>query len=195
LANLPTGRTGQLLAVTILAAAIGSAYLLIAIPVQDFYLERQAVLEDRGMLASRLVVAATELPGLRARLAELRAAANTSKVTLDGANDAIASADLQSRVEALATSLGVTLGSTESLAAEDRGGFRRIGLRIVVSGEYESLVRLFGAIETSVPPLVLDNLRIRNVLRPAGMAGSAKLDAGFEVYGVRGNDAPISARR
>jgi len=84
------------------------------------------------MLASRLVVAATELPGLRARLAELRAAANTSKVTLGGANDAIASADLQSRVEALATSLGVTLGSTESLAAEDRGDFRRIEQYLVL---------------------------------------------------------------
>lgn len=184
-----------MLAAAILAAAIGSAYLLIAIPLQDLYLERQATLEDRGMLAARLAGAATELPALRARLAELRATASTSTVTLDGANDAIASANLQSRVEALATSLGVTLGSTEALAAEDRGGFRRIGLRIAVSGEYEGLVRLFGAIEASVPPLVLDNLHIRNVLRPAGMAGSAKFDAGFEVYGVRSNDKPVSAQR
>jgi Tfp pilus assembly protein PilO len=184
-----------LLAVAFLAAAIGSVYLLIAIPLQDLYLERQAALEDRGMLASRLVAAATELPALRARLAELRATASTSKITLDGANDAIASANLQSRVEALATSLGVTLGSTEALAAEDRGSLRRIGLRIAVSGEYEGLVRLFGAIETSVPPLVLDNLRIRTVLRPAGSPGNAKLDAGFEVYGMRGNDKPVSAQR
>ncbi len=147
------------------------------------------------MLASRLVAAARELPALRARLAEQRATANTSKITLDGANDAIASANLQSRVEALATSLGVTLGSTEALPAVDRGGFRRIGLRIAVRGEYESLVRLFGAIDASVPPLVLDNLHIRSVLRPAGMPGIAKLDAGFAVYGVRGNDTPISAQQ
>ena len=147
------------------------------------------------MSASRLAAAARELPALRAQLAELRATASTSKVTLEGANDAIASANLQSRVEALATSLGVSLGSTEALAAEDRSGFRRIGLRIAVSGEYESLVRLFGAIEASAPPLVLDNLHIRTVLRPAGLPGSGKLDAGFEVYGVRGNDAGVSAQR
>ena len=182
-------------AVTIFAAAIGSAYLLIAVPLQDLYLDRAAVLEDRRMLRSRLAVAATELPSLRARLAELRATASTSNVTLDGANDAIASANLQSHVEALATSLGVTLGSTEALAAEDRGGFRRIGLRIAVRGEYEGLVRLVGAIEGSVPPLVLDNLQIRAVTRPAGTPGSAKLDAGFEVYGVRGNDTSIGAQR
>lgn len=147
------------------------------------------------MLASRLAAGATELPVLRARLTELRATASTSKVTLDGANDAIASANLQGRVEALATSLGVTLGSTEALTAEDRGGFRRIGLRIAVTGEYESLVRLSGAIEAAVPPLVLDNLRIRNIPRPAGIAGSAKLDAGFEVYGVRVNDTPVTVRQ
>jgi general secretion pathway protein M len=181
--------------VAILAAALGSAYLLIAVPLENLYVERQAALEERAMSASRLVAAARELPALRERLAELRATASTSKVTLEGANDAIASANLQSRVEALATSLGVSLGSTEALAAEDRGGFRRIGLRIAVSGEYESLVRLFGAIEASAPPLVLDNLHIRTILRPAGLPGSGKLDAGFEVYGVRGNDAGVSAQR
>jgi hypothetical protein len=185
-----------LLAVAILAAALGSAYLLIAVPLEDLYVERQAAWEERLMSASRLAAAARELPALRARLAELRATASTSKVTLEGANDAIASANLQSRVEALATSLGVSLGSTEALAAEDRGGFRRIGLRIAVSGEFESLVRLFGAIEASAaPPLVLDNLHIRTVLRPAGLPGSGKLDAGFEVYGVRGNYAGVSAQR
>jgi general secretion pathway protein M len=184
-----------LLAVAILVAAIGLAYLLIAIPLQDLYLERQAALEDRGMLASRLAAAATDLPALRAQLTELRAAASTKKVTLDGANDAIASADLQGRVEALATSLGVTLGNTEALSAADRGAFRRIGLRIAAHGDYESLVRLLGAIDTSVPPLILDNLHLRSVSRPGLIAGDLQLDAGIEVYGIRSNDAPGGAQR
>jgi general secretion pathway protein M len=165
------------------------------VPLQDLYATRQATLEDRGMLAAKLEAMAKELPTLRERLARLRATASTSKVALEGANDAIASANLQSRVEALATSLGVTLGSTEALPAVDRGGFRRIGLRIEVHGEYESLVRLIATIDAAVPPLVLDNMHIRSVMRPAGMPGSVKLDAGFEVFGVRSNDAPVSAQR
>jgi hypothetical protein len=32
-------------------------------------------------------------------------------------------------------------------------------------------------------------------MRSAGMPESAKLDAGFEVYGVRSNDTPVSAQR
>jgi hypothetical protein len=73
-----------LLALAILAVAVGSAYLLIVVPLEEFYLERQAIRADRGMLAARLVVAAKELPGLRTRLTKLRATASTSKVTLDG---------------------------------------------------------------------------------------------------------------
>ena len=105
-----------------------------------------------------------------------RASTNTSKVTLEGANDAIALANRQSRVEALATLLGVTSGSTEAMLAVDRGGFRRIGLRIAVHGEYEGPVKLFAAIDAAVPPLVPDYPHIRTTLRPAAMPGSAKLD-------------------
>jgi general secretion pathway protein M len=185
-----------LLAVAILIAALGSVYLLVAVPLQDLYVQRQWGLEDRRLLAARLETAAMEVPALRARLAELRVTANTSKVTLDGANDAIASANLQSRIESLATSSGVTLGSTEALPAADRGGLRRIGLRVETRGEYESLVKLIGAIDAAAPPLVVDNLHIRAPARPAGMPGAgSKLDAGFEVYGVRGNDASVSTPR
>jgi general secretion pathway protein M len=182
-----------MLALGILAAAIAVVYLAVVLPLEVLYADHQAMLEDRAMLASRLRTTAAELPALRTRLAELRATASTSNLTLDGASDAIAAANLQSRLEALATSLGVTLGSTEALAAEDRGGFRRIGLRIALSGGYDNLVKLLGAIERSAPPLVLDNLRIRNMLRPAGAPGTAKLEAGFEVYGVRASSAPVSA--
>jgi hypothetical protein len=147
------------------------------------------------MMASRLALAAGELPALRGRLAELRTTASASKVTLDGSSDAIASANLQSHVEALATPLGVSLGSVEALAADDRGGFRRIGLRVAVNGEYESLVRFLGAIETSVPPLVLGELHIRSTMRPVAAPGNAKLDAGFEIYGFRSNEKPASVQQ
>jgi general secretion pathway protein M len=181
------------LALAILLAAIGLTYLVVALPLHDLYVERKAVMETRSMMASRLALAARELPALRGRLAELRTTASASKVTLDGSSDAIASANLQSHVETLATPLGVTMGSIEALAADDRGGFRRIGLRVAVNGEYEGLVRFLGAIEASVPPLVLGELHIRSTMRPAAAPGYAKLDAGFEIYGFRSNDKPVSA--
>ena len=98
LAALPTGRQGQLLALALLLAALGAIYLFAAAPLLELYAERAAAVENARMLVPRLKAAADELPGLRARAAELRATASTHKVTLDGSSDAIASANLQSHI-------------------------------------------------------------------------------------------------
>jgi general secretion pathway protein M len=147
------------------------------------------------MLAPRLSAAAAEVPELRARLAELQAAAKTRDIVIDGASDAIAAANLQSRLEELAKSVGVTIGSTEGIAAENRGGYRRVGLRLAISGEYEAIIKLLAAIETAAPPLVLSNMQFHGVLRPTAQAQSSRLDAGVEVYGFRRTDTSVSEKQ
>ena len=188
---------------------LGACYLVVVAPVLDLYSEREATLAQQRMLEPRLRATAAEVPVLRARLAKLREAASTRKITLDGASDAIAAANLQSRIEELAASAGVAISSTEGLPAEPRGLHRRIGLRLAISGPYESIVKLLAAIETSTPPLVLDNLQIhatlqarallqpqailrsQAALQPAGPPANSRLDAGFEVYGFRSNETPV----
>jgi general secretion pathway protein M len=174
--------------------ALSAAYLLVAAPLVDLYTERQSVLENRRMLLPRLKAAADELPELRARAAALHAAANARKVTLEGATDAVASANLQGRIEELASSVGAMIGSTESLPAEARGGYRRIGLRYVLSGPYETLVKLLARLEAATPPLVIDNLHIHGVLRRPNAQTASGLDAGLDVYGFRSNDGTAPAK-
>ena len=135
------------MALSLLFVALGGVYLLVVSPLLGLYAERAAVLENRRMLVPRLRAAADELPTLRARVEQLRAAAGTRKITLEGASDAIAAATLQSRIEELAASAGATIGSTESLPAEARSGYRRIGLRYVLSGSYETLVKFLAKLE------------------------------------------------
>jgi len=197
---LPTGRAGQSLALAILCLALGGIYLLLVSPVLDLYSQREATLADRRMLAPRLSAAAAELPGLRARLAELQATATTRKIALDGASDAIAAANLQSSIEELAASAGVTTSSTEGIAAENRGGYRRIGLRLAINGDYDAIIKLLGAIETAAPPLVLNNLQFHGSMRqmgqpPMGQPQTSRLDAGFEVYGFRRTDTPVAPKQ
>jgi general secretion pathway protein M len=178
----------------LLLITLVGVYLLVVIPLLDFYAERHAVLENRRILLPRLKAAAEELPALRAQAAELRAAAGTRKVTLEGASDAIASANLQSHIEELATSVGATIGSTESLPAEVHAGYRRIGLRYVLSGPYETLVKLLARLEAAMPPLVIDNVHIHGVLRRPGTPATSGLDAGLDVYGFRSNENPVAAK-
>ena len=169
-------------------AMLAGGYVLIAVPLLDLYTEREVAIEARRMLLPRLNAAMGELPLLRARAAELRAASTTRKITLDGASDAIAAAALQSHLEELTAAAGASIGSTEGLPTETRGAYRRIGLRLVLSGRYETLVALFAKLEVATPPLVIDNVQIRGLQRRAGVPQPLALDAGFDVYGFRAND-------
>ena len=178
-----------------LCLALAAGYLLIIAPILDFYSEREAALADKRMLARRLDAAAATLPELRAQRAELQAAASTRKIMLEGSSDAIAAANLQSHLEELATSTGVTIGSTEAVTAENRGAYRRIGLRLAVNGPYTAIVRMLGAVDKAAPPLVLSNLQIHAMVRPSADASNARLDAGFEVYGFRSIEAPSAPRQ
>jgi len=190
---LPPGRRGQLLALGLLLAALAAVYFLVVAPLLGLYADRSTLVEDRRMLLPRLRATADELPVLRARVEQLRASAGTHKITLEGASDAVAAANLQSRIEELAASVGSTIGSTESLPAEARSGYRRIGLRYVLSGPYETLVKFLAKLESATPPLVIDNLHIHGVLRRPGTPAAAGLDAGLDVYAYRDGDKPVAA--
>jgi type II secretory pathway component PulM len=197
--SLPIGRTGRLLAVGILFSAVVAGYLFVVAPLLDFYDQREAAIADHRMLLARLRTAAQQLPELRTKFAELQKIATNRKITLEGKSDAIASANLQSRIEELAASAGVTIGRSEAVSAETRSPYRRIGLRLAISGEYDLLLKLLGAIETASPPLVVANLRIHGMLRPVNTTAApqipTRLDAIFEVYGFRTLDSSVEGRK
>ncbi|HJU16486.1 MAG TPA: type II secretion system protein GspM [Stellaceae bacterium] len=176
------------MALALAAAVLAGLYLIVAAPLVGLFAQRQSMIAARHMLLPRLQAAAAELPALRTRVARLRAEERARKLTLAGATDAIASANLESRIEALAASVGATIGSTESLPAEPRGPYRRIGLRLVLTGRYETLVNLLAKLESAEPPLIVDNLQLHGPLARPGMEGSAALDAGLDVYGFRSGD-------
>jgi general secretion pathway protein M len=191
---MPTGLSGRLLALTLLLVVLGGFYLLAVVPLVDFYAERAETLERQQMLAPRLNALAAELPALRARLVRLHAQAQNRKVTLDGSSDAIASANLESRIEALASSVGATIGSTEALPAEARGPYRRIGLRIVLSGTYETVVKLIATLEETNPPLVIDDLQLHGMLRRPGLPGPQEINGTLDVYGFRADQTAAVKR-
>ncbi len=172
-----------------------TVYFLVVAPVLGLYQERAAVLEEKAMLAPRLDAAAAEIPVLRARLAALATRARARKMTLDGASDAIASANLESRVDALASAVGASVGSTESLPAKAVGPYRRIGLRVVLSSSYRTLVKLLAALDATTPPLVIDDLEIHGMILPLSQARYLNLNVALNVYGFRRSASARTAKR
>ncbi len=196
IATLPTGWQGRLLALSLAFLALAGLYAIAAAPLLDLYAERAQRIETRRAMLAKLNTIAGELPVLRARVSELRAAVGSKKLTLDGASDAIASAALQGHIQELAGAAGISIGSTESLPAEvQQGGYRRLGLRLVLNGTYESLARLLGRIETATPPLIVDNLQIRSFQRRPGATPVVALDANLEVYAFRADETAGTTAR
>ena len=190
-ATFPTGWRGRVLALGLAFVALGLVYAVVAAPLIDLYADRALAIETRRALLAKMTAVGDEIPDLRARLAALRGAADSSRATLDGASDAIASAALQGDIEKLAAAAGETISSAESLPAKDDGDYRRIGLRLVFGGSYESLVKLLAKLETTRPPLVIDNLQVHTLQRQP-TAAPAGLNASLEVYGFRA-DKPGAA--
>jgi len=184
------------LALGIASLVLAAFYMVAVAPALDFYAANEITTETRRALAGRLKSMAQELPALRAQVASLRAAASVDKQTLEGDSDAVAAAALQGRVGEIAGGAGVVIASSESLPAEVQNGYRRLGLRIVVNGNYDGLIQLLAGIERATPPLIADNLQIRSVQRrPRAPAETfAPLDASFEVFGFRPDQTSEGAK-
>lgn len=191
---LPTGWRGRGLAVALLLVVLAAVYLVVAAPLLDLYAERAALAASRRALLLKLSDIGGELPALTARVAKLRAAEDSHKLVLEGASDAIASAALQGHMGRFAAGVGVAIGSTETLPAQARGDYRRIGLRLLISGSYASLMKLLAAIETSTPALVIDNLQIRGFVGQLGASSASRLDASLDVYGFRAKTGGIKTQ-
>jgi hypothetical protein len=185
------------LALSLALMVLAVFYMAAVAPALDFYAGNETAVWARQALAARISAMAHELPALRDRVAKLRAAAAGDKQTLEGGSDVIAAAALQGRIGEIAGGAGVMIATSEILAAEAQDGYRRLGLRLVVNGSYENLVKLLAEIERVTPPLIVDNLQIRGLRRgPRSPAESvAPLDASFEVFGFRLDETSAGAKQ
>ena len=158
---LPTGRSGRLLALGILLLLLLLLWQAIASPLLDLYRDRTQALDARRAVAVHMAAQAAQLPALR-RLAASSGAHSGPVTLIAGNSDAIAAAALQERVQQMATGLGATLSSTESLPPTPvpAGNYRRVGVRIAITAPFDVMVRLLAAIEQASPSMLIDDLQL-----------------------------------
>ncbi len=167
--SLPEGTRGQALALVLTLSVLAVLWFSCAQPLLDWYAARVDTLAERRALLQRMTLLISELPALQRESAQAHAPATA---LLDGATDAIAGAALQSEVQRLATAAGAELSSMETLPAEPRGAYRRIGLRVSTAAPWPVLVGLLQAIEQGPPRMLIDDVQMRAPpveLRNAGM--------------------------
>ena len=182
---LPTGRRGQLLAIALGLLAVALLWFAIIDPVRSWYDDRAMLLERRETLLDRMRQVAATLPALRAAAAEKQSAGEETAVTmLPGGTDAVAAADLQERVQAMASNAGVNLTAVETLPAATAGQWHRISLRISMNAPWPVLMQLVRSIEKSPTRILIDDVHFHSatlVTRPTVLPVQASL----VVYGFR----------
>ena len=177
---LPTGPRGQMLALGIAVLAAVVVWLGAIAPLWDWYGDRAELLRRQRAIAHRMASLVDSLPALRSQAAAVGNAAASSgtanndsaAVLLTGANDPVAAASLQQRIEELATRAGVRVGSEEILPGQPEGDLRAIAVRLTLTAPYRSLVALLLALSRSETPMVVDELLLRG---PQGKTGDDDL--------------------
>ena len=182
MANLPTGRNGQMLAAGLAMLAVLMLWLGLVAPVLDWYGARADRLADLRARTARETALIETLPALK-KIAE-KASQTPTRSVLNGNSDAIAGAELQEQVQAMATAANAQLTSIETLPAEQVGNYRRIGVRVELNALLPVIVNLLKSIEEAQPSMLVDDMHL--TATPVGpMAMSLPLDGAFTVYAFR----------
>jgi hypothetical protein len=179
--SLPEGRRGQILATALTLTVLAAAWLGAGQPLLDWYQSGSDTLAQRQMLLKHMQAVAQTLETLE------RAPAATKPETtplLPGATDALAAAAMQNAVQAMAARAGVELASMETLPAEARGGYRRIGLRVSLTAKWPVLVDLLRTATQGEPRMLVDDVQLRVMPMP-GNAAAMPVGASFTLLAFR----------
>ena len=156
--GLPDGPRGRMLAAGLTLTLMGALWFGVATPLIGWYQDRAEELTQRRALLVRTQAVAETLPELERRSGGEHPA---PAALLPGATDALAAAAMQSAVQAMASASGANLASMETLPAEPRGGYHRIGLRVSLSAPWPVLVDLLRSAGQQQPRMLVDDVQFR----------------------------------
>jgi Type II secretion system (T2SS), protein M subtype b len=189
LINAPM-RLQKFAAAALLALGLTLAYVLAA-SAFAFVRDKQAELTDLREKAGRL----TQIAGMKGSVDLTPANAASQSLFLEAESLTIGRANLQSRVDAIAQSNGLLLSSAGGLPDLEENGLKLIGLRVDLSGGYDSVHKAIVELETSMPPLMVRELAVRLASgeggdRPLELAAQIKLFGAFRLTGAPESASP-----
>jgi general secretion pathway protein M len=165
-----TQKQRQLLALAILAAVVVLIFTLTVAPlwaINRHYLDTIDGLENRLEILQRTASAGSDL---RSQHEKLKRSLASNRHYLKSTSEALAAANLQGIVNQIAGSSGMEVLSTQILPSSEEAGFTRVAVKVRMRGGLDNMVKLFHALETSQPYLLLDNISIRGYSRRINIA-------------------------
>ena len=87
---------------------------------------------------------------------------------LTGDTPSVSASDLQDVIQGLATKEGTQVITTRVLNPEAAGSFAKISIQMEIGGQIDQLASLIRGIENSPKLLMVDEINVRSLFRPAG---------------------------
>jgi general secretion pathway protein M len=153
---------GRVLAVGIPLLVLGAIYLGVVAPILENFAAAHDTIAQTSILVSRYREAGDRLAAQRATLAELTQHQAAQSGLLDGGNETLVAASLQTRIKAIVDSARGELKSTQILPVQQEGGFRRVAIRGEMSMTLPAVQQVLYALETASPLLFVDNVDIHS---------------------------------
>ncbi len=166
-----------------IAVGLSLAYVGVVEPIVDY---RKAVAEEIAEGQERLEQAERfvgALDGLRTERDELKQRLDQARSRLlPGATGAIGAAALQERVNTVAGQRGITVQSTQVMREEEVAPFRKVAVRLTLSGELKQFAGFLSELEYGPQALRVPFMEISR--RGAAVAGRPRsLSVSLEVSG------------
>jgi hypothetical protein len=174
------------------AAALSGFLCVFVWPIQAFFADRDAQISQQRAILVRLNTIAAQ----RATVADLAAhsASDGSAEFLQGGNDGVAAANLQTSVKGMVESTGAKLRSVRTLPTKPQDDTKFIGVQLEITGTIQAIYQAVRTIETAKPFLFIEDALLRPTQRvamaPPGMSAEPTIDAQLDIVGamqVEGN--------
>lgn len=178
------------LAFAVAHLAVGFAVLnLVILPIHLFFADRDTQIINQRALLGRLSAIANQEAAVRG-LANQTEANDDPTEFLRGPNEGVISADLQTKLKALAQAANARLRSVRALSPRTEDDVRFIGAQIEVTGTHRAIYQAVNAIETAKPYLFVVGATIKPIaqmtVRPANgrISEEPTIDAQLDIIGA-----------
>jgi general secretion pathway protein M len=165
-------------------AVIAVVSCAMVLPYQRYVWARQQEIERKRDTLQRFEAVAAQDGAVQEFLRRVEER-NSSGVLLPGQNENVASAELQSRLKALAEAQGVVVRSIRALPSKPSYAAQLIGVRLECAGTIEAIRTIVHQIESGPVLLVISETGLRSqiVPRAAMPVVAPTIDAQLDVFG------------
>ena len=126
-------------------------------------------LDSQPQLLAKNLRYASQKDALHDALQAMRAQVKAQEPKfLSGDTPSVTASDLQDTVQSIATREGAQVITTRVLNPEPAGLFSKIGIQLEIGGQIQQLANLVKALESTPKLLVIDEITVRSLFRPAG---------------------------